>query len=88
MLTKEAKTRVVKSFQTHEKDSGSTPVQIAVLTSKIQQLSDHLKVHKKDYASRRGLLVMVSNRSRLLKYLEKSDPKSHTEVIEKLGLKK
>lgn len=88
MLTKEAKTKIVKSFQKHEKDSGSAPVQIALLTSKIQQLSDHLKVHKKDYASRRGLLVMVSNRNRLLKYLEKNDRKSYTEVVEKLGLKK
>lgn len=88
MLTKRQKTNVVKEMQVHDTDTGSAEVQIGMLTKQITELTDHLKKHSKDNASRRGLLKMVGKRRRLLGYLAKTDEKSYTKVIKKLGLKK
>ena len=75
-------------FKRHDKDTGSPEVQIELLTGRINGLSDHFQLHKKDHASRRGLLMMVGRRRRLLKYLERIDDKKYKFVIEKLGLRK
>ncbi len=88
MLTKLQKTRVAKTVQKHETDTGSAAVQIALLTKQIQELAAHLKKHTKDKHSRRGLLQMVANRRSHLKYLEKSDKKEYAKVVRTLGLKK
>lgn len=88
MLTSRKKQKVIKEYQTHEKDTGSSDVQIAVLTKRITELIDHLKHHSKDQHSRRGLLKMVGKRKRFLDYLKKTDPKSHSALTKKLGLKK
>ncbi|MCG8408829.1 MAG: 30S ribosomal protein S15 [Phycisphaerales bacterium] len=87
-LTLEHKQDVVKTYRRHDGDTGSPEVQIALLTSKIQQLTEHLKAHKKDHASRRGLLKMVGARSNLLKYLTKTDRERYQKIIESLGLRK
>jgi len=79
---------IIKSFQLSEKDTGSAEVQIALLTERINHLTGHLKGHRKDFASRRGLLQMVGKRSALLKYLTKVDPKRYEAVIQKLGIRK
>lgn len=86
-LDKKAKDKIIAKFKTHEKDTGSPEVQIAILSEEIKQLSDHLKSHKKDFSSRRGLLKKVGLRRRLLKYLEKENPKSHEELTKKLKIK-
>jgi len=88
MLDKKTKDAIIRKFQTHKDDTGSTSVQVAILTEEINQLSDHLKVHRKDHHSRRGLLQKVGNRRRLLRYLEHEDPKEHEKLTEKLDLKK
>lgn len=88
MLTKEKKKGVISDFKTHENDTGSPEVQIAILTKRINELTEHLKLHKKDHASRRGLLKMVGNRSALLKYVNKRDVKRYREIISRLGLRK
>ncbi|HAL46052.1 MAG: 30S ribosomal protein S15 [Planctomycetes bacterium GWF2_42_9] len=88
MLTKEKKQKVVSEFRTSEKDTGSAEVQIAILTTRINELTDHFKSHPKDHASRRGLLKMVGNRSALLKYVGKKDIKRYKEIIGRLGLRK
>ncbi len=88
MITLEKKTTVITSNRTHEKDTGSPEVQIALLTERINELTEHLKVHKKDFSSRRGLLKMVGKRTSLLKYLTQSDPKRYQSIITKLGLRK
>ena len=88
MLTKLDKEKIVSDFETHEGDTGSPEVQIALLTRKINDLTEHLKVHSKDHASRRGLLKMVGNRSALLKYVHKKDVKRYREIISRLGLRK
>jgi len=77
-----------EELKKHEKDTGSSSVQIAQLTEKINQLTDHLKGHKKDFSGRRGLLKMVGKRRRLLDYLAKRKPKEYKLILEKLGLKK
>ncbi len=82
------KTDVISEFQKHPKDTGSAQVQVALLTKRIQQLNEHLKVHKKDFHSRRGLLLMVGKRRKLLNYLKERDYSSYLEVIRKLGLRK
>lgn len=82
------KSEIIKSYQTHEGDTGSPEVQIALLTARINHLTEHLKVHKKDDHSRRGLLKMVGQRRGLLKYLEKVDIERYRAIIEKLGLRK
>jgi len=87
-LTKDRKAEVIKAFATHTTDTGSPEVQISVLTENINQLTEHLKVHKKDFASRRGLLMMVGRRSRLLKYLETEDKQKYLVLIKRLGIRK
>jgi len=88
MLTKEKKTEVISNFKTHEADTGSPEVQIAILTERINQLTEHLKSHPKDHASRRGLLKMVGTRSAMLKYINKNNVKRYREIISRLGLRK
>jgi len=87
MLDKKAKTRIINKFKVHDTDTGSTSVQVAILTEEIKQLSDHLKDHKQDHSSRRGLLKKVGERRRLLKYLQKEDEKKFQEIAKKLKLK-
>jgi small subunit ribosomal protein S15 len=79
---------LVKKYQSHKNDTGSTDVQVALLTDKILELAKHLKKHNKDQDSRRGLLMMVGKRRRLLNYLKKSDVKKYEKLIKDLGLKK
>lgn len=88
MKTPHKKEKIIKEHQTHEKDTGSAEVQIAVTTSRIKELSTHLKKHPKDKHSRRGLLAMVNKRRKLLKYLSKNSPQSHKSIVKKLGLKR
>ena len=86
MLTQEAKQEIMQKYAVHEGDTGSPEVQIAVLTARIQYLTDHLKEHKKDHHSRRGLLKMVGHRRRLLSYLYKKDIERYRSIIAKLGI--
>lgn len=88
MLTVRKKQNLIKDFRTHEKDTGSSGIQIAILNKQILELIDHLKKHPKDNHSRRGLLKMVSKRKKLLDYLSKINPKSYASIIKSLGLKK
>jgi small subunit ribosomal protein S15 len=88
MIEKEKKVATVREYQLHEKDSGSTEVQIALLTERINQLTEHLKVHEHDHHSRRGLLKLVGQRRRLLTYLSNSDVKRYRQLIARLGLRK
>ena len=88
MITKDQKTAVIESNKTHESDTGSPEVQIAILTERISQLTEHLKVHKKDAHSRLGLLKMVGKRRRLLDYLAKKDVERYRACIAKLGIRK
>lgn len=88
MLNKLQKDKIIKKFKTHATDTGSPEVQIAILTEEIKQLSNHLKTHKKDFSSRRGLLKKIGLRHRLLKYLEKENEKGYEELIKKLKIKK
>ena len=88
MLTKEEKTALIKQYAVHEGDTGSPEIQIAVLTSRIAYLTEHLKEHKKDHHSRRGLLKMVGHRRRLLSYLSKKDIERYRAIISKLNLRK
>ena len=85
---KEVKDRIVSDYKTHNSDTGSSQVQIALLTQRINELTEHFKVHKKDNNSRRGLLVMVSRRRRLLDYLRRRDIDQYHEIIKKLGLRR
>ena len=87
MLDKKNKQKIINKFKIHDNDTGSTQVQVAILTEEIAQLSGHLKLHKQDHSSRRGLLKKVGERRRLLKYLQKEDEKSFTELAKKLKLK-
>ncbi len=88
MLLKEQKNELIAAHKTHESDTGSPEVQIAILTKRINDLNEHLKVHKKDHHSRRGLLKMVGHRRNLLNYLMKSDVERYRAIIAKLGLRK
>lgn len=88
MLTTEAKLAVIKEYATHEGDTGSPEVQVAILTSRIQYLTDHLKEHKKDHHSRRGLLKIVGQRRNMLDYLRRKDIERYRSLIERLGLRK
>ena len=88
VLVKEKKTKIIDDFKIHAKDTGSAEVQIAILTERINSLGDHFKQHKKDFHSRRGLLILVGRRRRLLNYLKKKDVKKYEEVLEKLSLRK
>jgi small subunit ribosomal protein S15 len=87
-MTAEAKTQVIGDFRKHESDTGSAEVQIAILTARIRELTDHLQNNKKDHAARRGLLMMVGRRTRLLKYLTRTDRERYKDVINRLGLRK
>lgn len=87
-LVKEAKRNIVDTFKSHSKDTGSAEVQIALLTDRINSLSEHFKHHKKDFHSRRGLLVLVGRRRSLLDYLKKKDAKKYELVLDKLALRK
>ena len=87
-ITAEQKQQILSDYKIHEKDTGSPEVQIALLTKRIAQLTDHFKTHKKDHASRRGLLKMVSRRNSLLKYLTREDRERYLQVISRLGLRK
>jgi len=87
-LTKEAKTNLVQEYRTHEGDTGSPEVQIAVLTNRITYLTAHFQGHKKDHHSRRGLLTMVSRRRRLLDYLRRHDEERYKSVIARLGIRR
>ena len=88
MLTQEQKQEIIKTHAVHAGDTGSPEVQIAVLSAKIQYLTDHLKVHKKDFHSRRGLLKMVGRRRRFLDYLKKNDIERYRSIVSKLNLRK
>jgi small subunit ribosomal protein S15 len=87
-LVKEKKTDIIGDFKQHETDTGSPEVQVALLTSRINQLTEHLKEHKKDHHSRRGLLMMVGQRRRLLNYLSNKDITRYREVVARLGLRR
>lgn len=86
-LTKEQKSQIIDEYKTHEGDTGSPEVQVAILTHRINYLTDHLKTHKKDHHSRRGLFKMIGQRRGLLRYLEKNDIERYRALIEKLGLR-
>jgi small subunit ribosomal protein S15 len=88
VLARERKQNVIGRFRTHDNDTGSPEVQIAVLSERIGDLTDHFKTHTKDHASRRGLLMMVSKRRRLLDYLKNYDSERYKVVIQKLGIRK
>ena len=88
MLTVKEKQALIRKFQVHKDDTGSPEVQVAILTREIEQVSEHLKEHRKDNHSRRGLLKMVGNRRRLLRYLKSEDEKRYDKLVEKLKLKK
>jgi small subunit ribosomal protein S15 len=88
MITAEAKLSIVSDYKTHAKDTGSPEVQIALLTKRITELTEHLKTHKKDHSSRRGLLKMVGRRNNLLKYLTREDRTRYQQIIKRLGLRK
>ena len=87
-ITKERKQELVRDFRRDDSDSGSPEVQVAILTTRINALTEHLRVHKKDYATRRGLLAMVSRRRRLLDYLRRVDAKRYLDIIGRLGIRK
>lgn len=88
MLTKRKKENAVKEVRRHDSDTGSPEAQVALLTRQIDELSKHLKAHKKDFHSRRGLLQMVADRRKHLKYLERKDEKSYKSLVKKLDLKR
>lgn len=88
MINKEKKQEIIKEYSRHESDTGSVEVQIALLTKRITELTEHLKIHKKDHHSRRGLLIMVGKRRGLLNYLIKQDISKYRELIKSLGIRR
>lgn len=88
MITSEKKTAAIKSAQTHGKDTGGASAQVAVLTERIKELTEHLQSNKHDYMARRGLLQMVGKRRRLLRYIAARDSKTYLELIKKLGIRR
>ena len=86
-LPKDTVEKIVKEYQRHDKDTGSPEVQIAILTEKINRLTEHMKKHKKDLHSRRGLIAMVNKRKRLLEYLKETDYTKYVELVKKLGIR-
>jgi len=82
------KQEVIEQYQKHEKDTGGTEVQIALLTERIKHQTEHLKVHKKDHASHRGLLMMIGRRSALLKYLNRKNPDKYRDIVQRLGIRR
>jgi len=87
-ITKDRKQELIQDFKKGDDDTGSPEVQIAILTTRVNNLTEHMRTHKKDYASRRGLLAMVSRRRRLLDYLRKRDPQRYLDIIGRLGIRK
>lgn len=87
-LTREFKSALIERYKVHPKDTGSPEVQIALLSERISYLNEHFRVHRKDHTSRRGLLIMVGKRRRLLEYLKREDPDRYQQVIDKLGIRK
>jgi small subunit ribosomal protein S15 len=87
-LTKEAKTEVIRKFASHEGDTGSPEVQVALLTARINELTEHLRTHKKDHHSRRGLLMLVGQRRRMLNYLNRQDVDRYRSLVQELGLRR
>ena len=87
VLKAEAKKEIIDQFKLHEKDTGSPEVQVAILSNRINMLTEHFKTHKKDHHSRRGLLKLVGQRRRLLNYLRKTDEKRYSAIIKELGLR-
>ena len=87
MITKKQKKELIEKFKAHPEDTGSATVQVALLTERINYLTEHLKKHKKDFHSRRGLLMLVGRRRRLLNYVKKNDPQGHDEILKELKLK-
>lgn len=87
-ITKEKKQTIIEKFKKHKTDTGSSDVQIAILTERINSLAEHFKVHKKDHHSRRGLLRMVNLRRKLLEYLKKTDSAEYQKILDKLNLRK
>ncbi len=87
-LTREKKERLIREYRMHDNDTGSPEVQIALLTERISQLTDHLKMHRKDFSSRRGLLKLVGQRRRLLDYLKDTDLDGYRKIVEELGLRR
>ncbi|MGA0163815.1 MAG: 30S ribosomal protein S15 [Bdellovibrionota bacterium] len=88
MITKTQKIKVIDSFKTHPEDTGSTNVQVAILTSRIQELTEHLKIHKKDFSTRRGLLKLVGKRRRLLNFMKAKNLNAYSDLIARLGIRK
>jgi len=88
VLPKEEKTTIIDEYRTHDGDTGSAEVQVALLTARINQLTEHLKEHRKDHHSRRGLLMMVGQRRRLLNYLSKKDIERYRSIVSRLGLRR
>ena len=88
MIDGESKARITEEYRIHGKDTGSTEVQVAIITERVRQLTDHLRVHKKDVHSRRGLITMVSKRRKLLKYLTNEDVDRYQTLITRLGLRR
>jgi len=88
MLDKKKKDRIIEKYKTHKNDTGSAEVQIAILTAEIKELTEHLKEHKKDFSSRRGLIKKVSQRRRLLQYLQRDNAKSYDDITKKLKIKR
>ncbi|MEM1425287.1 MAG: 30S ribosomal protein S15 [Cyanobacteria bacterium P01_H01_bin.130] len=86
-LHQEVKQQVINEYQVHGTDTGSTEVQIAMLTARVKQLSEHLKTNKKDHSSRRGLLKVIGRRKRLMAYLQRQDRTKYQELIQKLGIR-
>jgi small subunit ribosomal protein S15 len=87
-ITPDKKQEVIGEYRTHDSDTGSPDVQVAILTERIRHLTEHLKTHRKDHASRRGLLMMVGQRARLLRYLKKKDWSRYTDLIKRLGIRR
>ena len=87
-LTPQEKSKLIEEYKAHDKDTGSSPVQVGLLTTEIKRLLSHLKKHPKDIHSKRGLLKMVAKRRRLLNYLQKESPRKYGEAVRKLGLKR
>lgn len=88
MITTEKKSAAIKSAQAHKNDTGGSAAQVAVLTERIKELTEHLKVNKHDFMARRGLLQMVGRRRRLLRYISKQDSQAYLDLIQKLGIRR
>ncbi len=88
MITEERKREIIKQFQAHEKDTGSVEVQVALLTERIKRLTEHLRIHRHDFHTRRGLLKLVGQRRRLLRYLSRTAPERYQALVAQLGLRK